>query len=95
MKIVARPEVAELIRQRGGRLYVWTDPHKCCSGNMTYLLTGSEPPRGRECRPFDAEGFELYFDPGRMDPPDELHLDIRGWRKKHVEAYWNGCAFAF
>nr|MBA2599525.1 hypothetical protein [Actinomycetota bacterium] len=93
MKVVADPEVGELVRQQGGRLYVWTDPHKCCSGNMTYLLTGSRPPARREFHAYDADGFELLFSPGNMNPPDELHLDVKGWRKKRVEAYWNGCVF--
>ncbi len=62
---------------------------------MTYLNTGSSPPPGkRGFRTVDVEGFELFFDPGRLDPPDELHFEIKGWRKKRVEAYWNGCAFA-
>ncbi len=95
MKVVlSKPEVADLIREDGGRIYVWTDPHKCCSGSMTYLLTGSEPERGRDFKRFDAEGFELWFATGSMSPPDELHLDVKGWRRKRVEAYWNGCAFA-
>ena len=74
-------------------MYVLIDPHGCCSGNVTYLLARSEPPPGRKFQHHAAEGFELWFDPGHMDPPDELHLDVKGWRKKRVEAYWNGCAF--
>lgn len=94
MEVIADADVIELIRQRGGRLYVWADPHKCCSGNMTYLITASERRAGRRFERFDADGFELWFDPGSLTPPDELHLDVKGWRKKRVEAYWNGCAFA-
>ena len=95
MKVVlSKPEVADVIRERGGRIYVWTDPHRCCSGNMTYLLTASAPRPGHAFQRQDAEGFELWFDSGAMNPPDELHLDVKGFRKKRVEAYWNGCAFA-
>ena len=95
MKVVlSKPEVADLIREQGGRIYVWTDPHRCCSGNMTYLLTASAPRVGRAFQRLDAEGFELWFDSGAMAPPDELHLDVKGFRKKRIEAYWNGCAFA-
>jgi hypothetical protein len=43
---------------------------------------------------FQADGFELLFDPGRMAPPKELHLDLKGRRKKRVMAYWNGFIFA-
>jgi hypothetical protein len=49
---------------------------------------------GHEFQLFDAEGFELWFDPGAMHPPDELHLDLAGFRRKRVVAYWNGCALA-
>jgi hypothetical protein len=30
-----------------------------------------------------------------MEPPDELHLDRKGWRRgsQRLEAYWNGCVF--
>jgi hypothetical protein len=94
MKVVSNPKVIHLVQEQGGHLYVWTDPHRCCSGNMTYLVTGSAPVAGRRFRPYDADGFELWFDPGGMSPPDELHLDVKGWRHRRVEAYWNGCVFA-
>ena len=31
----------------------------------------------------------------QLDPPDELHLDLKGWRNgtRRLEAYWNGCVF--
>jgi hypothetical protein len=28
-----------------------------------------------------------------LQEPDELELDVRGLRRKHVAAYWNGCAY--
>ena len=92
--VLAREEVADLIRARGGRLYVWTDTHHCCSGSTTLLRTGPAPADGRQFDRFASEGFELWFDPGSLAPPDELHLDVKGLRRKRVEAYWNGCAFA-
>ena len=95
MKVLGSPGVDELVRARGGRLFVWTDPRRCCSGGDTYLKTDTQAEPGRSFRRVEGpDGFELYFDPGRMDPPDELHLDVRGFRRKRVEAYWNGCVFA-
>ena len=74
---------------------VWLDRHACCGGTVTYLATGSEPEPGRDFERIDVEGFDLFFDPGRMRPPNDLVLDVRGRRRrKHVEAYWNGCIFA-
>ena len=94
MRVVANAEAVRLIKDRGGKLYVWTDTHRCCSGGITYLKTDSEPKEGRRFERVDAEGFELWFAPGSHTPPDELHLDIKGSRRKRVEAYWNGCVFA-
>jgi hypothetical protein len=90
--VIADPRVPGLIRRQGGRLFVWKDPHPCCGGGVTYLVTGSKPAAGHDFQRFDGEGFELWFDPGRSGPPDELHLDVKGFRRKRVEAYWNGCA---
>ena len=46
MKIRATDEVAAAVRERGGRLYVWTSAHRCCTGPLVLLETGSEPPNG-------------------------------------------------
>ena len=90
--VVADPEVAELVRERGGRLYVWATTRRCCSGGMTYLSTSTEPPRDHAFRPIHTEGFEIWFDIGHREAPDELVLDARGWRRRRVDAFWNGCA---
>ncbi len=94
MEIIATPAVRDLVRREGGSLYVWTDPHRCCSGAMTSLVTSMTPAVGRRFEHHVARGFDLWFDPGARTPPDELHLDVKGWRNKRVEAYWNGCVFA-
>jgi hypothetical protein len=94
MKVIAGPEAARLIQEHGGRLFVWTDLHRCCSGNITYLKTGSALVEGRHFERTDAAGFELWFDFGSKTPPDELFLEAKGWKKRRVEAYWNGCVYA-
>ena len=94
MLVVSKPGVADIVRESGGRIYVWIDSHRCCSGNVIYLKTGSSPEPGRRFARFDTEEFELWFDPGARPAPDELHLDVKGFRKKRAEAYWNGCVFA-
>ena len=92
--ILARPEVAAAIRGAGGKLFVRTDPHRCCGGGLTYLMTSAEAERGHEYQRFEADGFELYLDAGNRQLPDELVLDLKGLKRKRVEAFWNGCAFA-
>jgi hypothetical protein len=91
--VLASRGVVDLVRERGGRLFVWTSAHRCCGGGLTSLATGGAPEPGRTFRRVDADGFELYLDPGRMGPPDALHLELKGLRRKRIEAYWNGCAF--
>lgn len=106
MKIVATPKASEHIRERGGELWAWLDPHRCLVGGYVYLEAATEPPgtsrstkmtrssrRPHRFRSTDAGGFELHYDWGRMDPPDEIHVELRGWMHKRVEAYWNGCVF--
>ena len=57
-------------------------------------LQATDPPPGKAFRRVDgADGFELWVDPGGLTPPEELVLEVRGWRIKRVEAYWNGCVF--
>jgi hypothetical protein len=93
MNVVATPEAENLIRQQGGRLFVWADLRRCCGG-ATYLLSSFEPRAGRTFRRVEgSDDFELYVDLGRLRPPQELQLGVRGRRRQRVEAYWNGCVF--
>ena len=94
MRIRSTDEVAAAVRERGGRLYVWTSAHRCCSGPLVFLETGSEPPRGeaRRFRPYDAGGYEVLLDMGGWRQPDELVLELRGRRRK-VVAFWNDQAW--
>jgi hypothetical protein len=93
MNVMATPEAAALIRERGGRLLVWTDRRRCCGG-ATYLTSSFEPLGGRTFRRAEGSGdVELFVDLGRLRPPEELQVAVRGRGRKRVEAYWNGCVF--
>jgi len=85
---------------------VLLDPHRSLVGAYTQLDAAMEPPgtsrrtrvtrasrRPHRFRSVDADGLELHVDFGRMDPPEELHIDLKGWKNKRLEAYWNGCVF--
>jgi hypothetical protein len=96
MRIRATEEAAAAVRERGGRLYVWTSAHRCCTGPLVYLETGAEPPKGeaRRFRTFDAGGFEVMLDAGARRLPDELVLELRGRRGRRggrgkVAAFWD------
>lgn len=106
MKVVVSPRAAAHIRDRGGRVWVWLDPRRGLVGSYVWLEAHTEPPGGSRQTRFTrssrrphrfrivtAEGVEVHADWGSLDPPEELHLDLRGWVNKRVEAYWNGCVF--
>ena len=92
MRLVVSDAAADLIRERGGRLYVSVRRSRCCGGART-LRTACERPAGGDFRRVtESEGFELYL-PAKLSPlPDELHVDV-GRFPRRVEAFWNGCAW--
>ncbi|HUK76701.1 MAG TPA: hypothetical protein VL117_03780 [Thermoleophilia bacterium] len=94
VRVVVGAGVSDFVNARGGRLYVWATLHRCCTGGLTLLDAGVEPPARRRSHftPLDADGFELSFDGGVHGLPETLVLELtRGKRK--VRAYWNDCAF--
>ena len=91
MNVIASGPATGVIRQQGGRLYVWLERGRCC-GNVTTLASATKPPEGKEFRSIDAGDFEVYFPLGLERLPDELHVDVRRFPRR-VEAYWNGCAW--
>ena len=93
MRVKASQEAIQLIHAQGGSLYVRAKHTRCCHGSMTFLETSSEAGE-RPFRRVPADGIELYLEQG-MREPDELELDVGGLRRKHVHAYWNGCAYVF
>jgi hypothetical protein len=107
MEIVVSDAAAAFIRDRGGRLWVWLDPHTWVGGVVyTYLQTATEPPgvsratrrlraarRSHRFHVFDTDDLEIHFEYGRFGPPQELHLELKRFPKRRVEAYWNGAVF--
>jgi hypothetical protein len=91
MRVEASPEAVQLVAEQGGRLFVWAKRARCCHGTMTYLETSTEPGE-RPCRRVYSNGIELYLDTS-LGQPEELVIEASGRRRKHVHAYWNGCAY--
>jgi hypothetical protein len=91
MRVEASPEAIGLVQEHGGKLYVWAKRARCCSGSLTFLETSSEPGE-RPFRRVATDGIELYLD-ARLGEPEELVIEASGRRRKHVHAYWNGCAY--
>jgi len=91
VRVEASPEAVHFVEEHGGSLYVWAKRARCCHGSITYLETSCEA-GDRGFRRVEAEGIELYLD-ARLAEPDELVIELSGLRRKHVHAYWNGCAY--
>jgi hypothetical protein len=107
VKIVAKAEVAEFVNAHGGTLWIWLDPHGGLGGPaLIYLDAATERAgatrvtrrmrsarRPHRFKEYPCEGFELRFDHGKFPPPAELHLDLKRFPKKHIEAFWDGAIF--
>ncbi len=108
MKVVTTPSAEEFIRDRGGKVWVWLDPRRGLVGSYVWLESHCEPPGSSRRSKFTRSsrrphrfsvttdaGVEVHHDFGRLDPPDELHFDVKGWRKhsRRLEGYWNGSIF--
>ena len=91
VRVQASPEAVRLIEEQGGKLYVWAKRSRCCHGSLTFLETSNEPAE-RSYRLVSADEIELYLDE-RLGDPEELVIEAGGRRRKHVHAYWNGCAY--
>jgi len=109
MRIVTSPKADAFIAERGGEVWVWLDPRRGPVGSYVWLEAHCEAPRSSRRSSFtrssrrphrfgdlQCPGFVLHHDWGRLDPPEQLHLDVKGWRKgtRRLEAYWNGNVFA-
>ena len=108
MKIVISPKAEAFVRERGGSVWVWLDPHRGLVGSYVWLEAHPEAPgssrrtkftrasrRPHRFKRLEHEGLAIHYDFGRMDPPEELQFDLKGWRKgtRRLEAYWNGSVF--
>jgi hypothetical protein len=91
MRVEASPEAVQFVEEQGGRLFVWAKRARCCHGTMTYLETSNEPGE-RPFRRVYSEEIQVYLDSG-LPEPEELVIEASGRRRKHVHAYWNGCAY--
>ncbi len=93
MRVEATDEAVEFIKGRGGRLWVW--PRHPVRPGLVTLDTATEPPGGdlRFERVSHDAGFNLFLDARGWGEPEFLDIDLRGWRRRRVAAFWNGLAY--
>ena len=108
-RIVMSGKAATFIAERGGHVWIWLDPRRGPVGSYIWLEAHHDPPgatrrtrftrssrRPHRFTEIRSDGVIVHADWGTLDPPRELQLDVKGWRKRtrRLEAYWNGCVFA-
>ena len=95
MEIVASSGEAEYVQVHGGLLFVRRRIHGQYSRVPLEVLEASTepPPDALDYRRVQADRFLLFLDPSLRQLPRELHLAVRGWSRRRVRAYWDGCAF--
>ncbi len=93
MRVVASEPALQFVRERGGRLYVWTASSRCCRGGLTLLRASTEPAPDREFRRVPSDEVDVFLPAQLKQLPEELHLDLHRFPRRHVEAYWDGCAW--
>ncbi len=93
VRILAADDVREVVRERGGSLYLWTDVHGVCEGKVTLLRVGTERPSDEALRfkRIGADGFDVFLAIGSLLWPEFVEFELHG-RKKQIRAYWNGQA---
>jgi hypothetical protein len=89
--VSASPGAVEFVRERGGKLFVWSKSSRCCRGAVPFLEASTERDDRRAFRQVPAEGIELYVDLPRL--PEQLEIGVNGWFRQSVRAYWEGCAW--
>ena len=94
MRVVASPEAVAFICDRGGLLFVWRVFSHGPRCTLTMLRASVDPPaRALEFRRVELSGFFLFLHPDMRSLPDELWVEVGGWRVPHVRAYWDGLAY--
>ncbi len=94
MRVIASPEAVSYVRERGGALFVWVDCLRC-QGAPNFLEASTDSPGSdRSFRRLAGTDFDLFIDPGGLELPESLNLELRGRRTKRLRAYWNGASFA-
>lgn len=92
MRVLLSDAAADLVDERGGRLYVWPKKSRCCGGTTWLESDTVAPPEVEFRRVEECSRVALYLPSALARRPQELHLEARRFPRR-VEAYWNGCVW--
>jgi hypothetical protein len=92
LHVLASPQAATFIGERGGSLYVWVTKTACCGGVPIRIVRSSaDAPRGvTGFRWFDAGGFQVLLHPSAGRPPPKMEVRLQGRRRPRITVYWDG-----
>jgi hypothetical protein len=94
VEILISEAAASHIARHGGAVFVRPQAHRCCTGGLTLLdASTSSPPDAAAFDSIRAHGIDVRFASGPGGRPDQLHIELRGRRRPHPVALWDGCAY--
>ena len=91
MRVVVSDEAREYLEGHGGVIFVSPHPHRCCSGTITLLDTSTDVSDDAAFESVSGDGIDVRFR-GGAGRPDLLEIQLRGVLRRHLVAYWDGCA---
>jgi hypothetical protein len=96
MRVIASAEAIAFVLERGGRAFVWPlelEGPSLGHGVFALEVATESPGAGHEFVRFAGEEIDILFDTSEHGLPEDLHLAVKGWRRKHLCAYWNGHSY--
>jgi hypothetical protein len=95
MEVVVSDSARDYLAAHGGTAFVRANSHRCCSaGSLTLLDIDTDAPSDAvRFAVTDMPGLDIRFFVGTLGAPRQLVIDTRGRLRRHLVAYWDGCAF--
>jgi hypothetical protein len=87
-------QAREFIAARGGTLYLRVRHNRCCSGGLTFLDATTSAHRDDErYQRLNGEHPDVRLLHLGSVLPAKVNVEVRGKVRKHLVAFWDGCAY--
>ncbi len=95
MEVLVSPTAKEFVDAHGGAVYVHAHSYRCCSSSsLTLLDIETVPPKDLAgFNSADSNDIDVKYYDGFSGRPNQLIIELRGVFRRHLVAYWDGCAF--